>query len=174
MNIATLSRLIENLIRLGTIEEIDLSAKSCRVRSGKLLSNWLPWITLRAGTTRTWNPPSIGEQVLILSPSGEPAGGVILMGIQSALHPTPSSSADEHVTVYPDGAHIAYNHFTGALVASGLQTALIQAATQVTVDCPAVHVTGTVTIDGDAIISGISFLQHVHPDPQGSTVGVPQ
>lgn len=174
MNIAALSRLIENLIRLGTIEEIDLSAKCCRVRTGKLLSNWLPWLTLRAGSTRTWNPPSIGEQVLVLSPSGELAGGVILTGIESAAHHSSSNSPDEHITDYPDGAHLAYNHTTGALVASGIQTALIQAATQVTVDCPAVHATGTLTIDGDAIIGGISFLDHIHSDPQGGTVGVPQ
>lgn len=168
MNTAELSRLIENLIRLGTIEEIDLSACCARVKTGKLLSGWLPWSTLRAGTTRTWNPPSIGEQVLILSPSGNPAAGVILMGVLSAVHSAPSSSADEHVTSYPDGATIAYNHLTGALLASGLKTARIQAATRVDVDCPETH------FSGDAIIGGISFLNHTHPDPQGANVGVPQ
>lgn len=173
MSFAILSRMIENMIRLGKIEEIDLSGKCCRVRTGKLLTNWLPWFAVRAGTTRTWDPPSIGEQVMLFSPSGELGAGIALTGIFSTAHPAPSESGDEHITDYPDGARISYNHATGALAATGLQTASVQAATQVTVDCPAVHLTGTATIDGDAIIGGISFLGHTHPCGCGGT-GAPQ
>lgn len=174
MNFATLSRMIENLIRLGKIEEIDLSGKCCRVRTGKLLTNWLPWLTLRAGTTRTWNPPTVGEQVMVLSPSGELGAGIVLTGLFSTDNPAPSDSAAEHITDYPDGARIAYNHATHALTATGIQTALVQASTQVTIDCPSVHFTGDIAVDGDAVIDGISFLGHVHPDPQGDSTGAPQ
>ena len=173
MNFAQLSRMMENLIRLGKIEEIDLSGKCCRVRTGKLLTNWLPWISPRAGTTRTWDPPTVGEQVMVFSPSGELAAGVVLTGIFSNAHPAPSSSAAEHVTEYPDGAIIGYNHITGALTATGLQAALVQAAVQVTLDCPSVHFTGDITVDGDAVIGGIGFLGHTHPATCGTT-GTPQ
>lgn len=174
MNFATLSRMIENMIRIGKIEEIDLSGKCCRVRTGKLLTNWLPWITARAGTTRTWNPPTVGEQVLVFSPSGELAAGIVLTGLFSTVHPAPSDSAAEHITDYPDGARIAYNHATHALIATGIQTALVQASAQVVIDCPSVHFTGDIAVDGDAVIGGISFLGHGHPDPQGGDVGAPQ
>lgn len=176
MNFATLSRMIENLIRIGKIEEIDLSGKCCRVRTGKLLTNWLPWITARAGTTRTWNPPTVGEQVLVFSPSGELGGGVVLTGLFSTMHPAPSDSAAEHITDYPDGARISYNHATHALTATGIQTALVQASEQVTIDCPAVHFTGDVTVDGDVIASGISLVNHVHGGilPGGDNTGAPQ
>ena len=176
MDLATLSRMIENLIRIGKIEEIDLSGKCCRVRTGNNLTNWLPWLTPRAGTTRTWNPPTVGEQVLVLSPSGELAAGVVLTGLFSNTHPAPSSSGDEHITDYPDGARIAYNHVSGALEAVGIQTALVQASTQVTIDCPSVHFTGDITVEGDVTASGISLVNHVHGGitPGGDNTGAPQ
>lgn len=174
MDIATLSRMIENMIRIGKIEEIDLSGKCCRVRTGKLLTNLLPWITARAGTTRTWNPPTVGEQVLVFSPSGELGAGIVLTGLFSTDNQAPSDSAAEHITDYPDGARISYNHVTHALTATGIQTALVQSSAQVTIDCPSVHFTGDIAVDGDAVIGGISFLGHGHPDPQGGDVGVPQ
>jgi len=176
MSYATLSRMIENMIRLGKVEEIDLAGKCCRVRSGELLTNWLPWITQRAGTTRTWTPPTIGEQVLLLSPSGELGAGVVLTGLFSTAHPAPSVSVDEHVTEYPDGARISYNHVTGALEASGIKTALVQAATQVTIDCPTVTMTGNLNVAGDVTASGISLINHQHGGVTagGDTTGAPQ
>lgn len=176
MDFGTLSRMIGNMILLGKIEEIDLSGKCCRVRSGKNLTNWRPWISQRAGTTRTWDPPTVGEQVLLLSPSGDLSACVVITGLFSTAHPAPGSSAAEHITEYPDGARIAYNHVTGALEATGIQTALVQAATQVTIDCPAVHFTGSLTVDGDVTASGISLVNHVHGGitPGGDDTGAPQ
>ncbi|WP_331275291.1 MULTISPECIES: hypothetical protein [Pseudomonas] len=51
-DIAALSRLIENLIRPGTIAVVDhgslLDTRHARVRvqSGELLTGWLPWPTV--------------------------------------------------------------------------------------------------------------------------------
>ena len=58
MNLVELLRLIHNLIRLGTIAEVDHARARVRVQSGELLTNWLPWIEARAGTTRDWDPPT--------------------------------------------------------------------------------------------------------------------
>lgn len=140
-------RRLDNLVRLGTIAAVDHAAALCRVQSGGLLTGWLPWITRRAGNTRTWCPPTVGEQVIILSPSGEPAGGVVVTGLYSDAKPEPSNSADTHVITYPDGARIEYNHATGHLQASGVQTATLQASVLVTIDAPDTHITGTLTVD---------------------------
>jgi phage baseplate assembly protein V len=155
MNVAHLSRLIENLIRIGTVIAVDHAAARCRVASGKLESQWLPWIDRRAGNTRTWEPPTVGEQVLILSPSGDPAAGVVLIGLFCDAHAAPSASASEHVATYPDGARIAYDHASGALTATGIQTATIQAAVSVTLDTPATHITGDVQIDGTCTVADL-------------------
>jgi len=89
-DIAALSRLLENLIRLGTVAEVDHGSLPdkrpawVRVQSGDLLTSWLPWAALRAGTTRDWDPPTVGEQVLVLSPNGQTAQGVAIGSVVSA------------------------------------------------------------------------------------------
>ncbi len=63
---ANLLRRLQNLIRVGVVVEVD-TQKGCRVKTGDLVTDWLKWITLRAGQTRTLSAPSKGEQVLILA-----------------------------------------------------------------------------------------------------------
>lgn len=161
---ADLNRRLESLIRLGTIAQVDHAKARVRVQSGKLNTKWLPWLTLRAGTTREWDPPTIGEQCLLISPSGDPATGVALLGLFSDANPAPSSSPDEHLRDYPDGARIHYNHATGALEATGIKTALVQASDHVTVDCPNTTCTGDVlimgnlTVNGDTVIGGMATI----------------
>ncbi len=156
--LADLSRRLESLIRLGTIAEVDLTAPRVRVDTGGLTTHWLPWLECRAGTTRTWNPPTVGEQVVLLCPSGEPATGIVLGALNSDDIPAPDSSADTHVTLYPDGARIRYNHASGALEATGIKTALVQASQKVTVDVPETEITGNVTIDGNLLVKGTGTI----------------
>lgn len=203
MDAAELSRRLENLIRLGTISAVDHASALCRVRSGGLETGWLPWFERRAGQTRTWDPPTIGEQVMVLSPSGEPAGGLVLVGLFRAAHPAPDDSPNTHVIDYPDGARISYDHASGALVATGIQTARIEAATSVTLDTPDTFITGTLTVDGlltykdglrgsggtsngnivsgdlihggEGVLSsyGVVLHAHTHPGDSGGTTGAP-
>lgn len=42
-------RLITNLIRTGTVTEVDRKNWLCRVKVGELETNWINWLTLRAG-----------------------------------------------------------------------------------------------------------------------------
>jgi len=110
MNIVELTRLLHNLIRLGTISEVDHAAARVRVQSGELLTDWLPWIEGRAGTTRDWDPPTVGEQVVVFSPGGDPAAGVVLTGIYRQAHPAPSSDPNVIGRWLPDGSRIEYDH----------------------------------------------------------------
>lgn len=197
MDIAHLSRLLENLIRAGTVHAVDHAQKRCRVVSGGLITNWLPWFSTRSGTTRDWDPPTVGEQCLIFSPSGEVAGGFVLLGTYSNAFDAPSTSPDECVRQYPDGAVIRYNHATGALHAIGIKTALVEAADSIVIDCPQVTFTGKVNIEdlltyengmvglggehtaalitGDVIADGISLKNHLHTgvQPGGGNTGQP-
>jgi phage baseplate assembly protein V len=60
--LAELARLIENLVRLGTIAEVDVAKVRVRVKSGSITTNWLPWLALRAGTLRNGTrPPSASK-----------------------------------------------------------------------------------------------------------------
>lgn len=113
--IADLRRRIDNMIRLGTIAEVDHAKALCRVKSGAITTGWLPFFTRRAGTTNEWDPVSVGEQCTVLSPSGELAQGVVLVGLYSTANPPCSSDPAVHRTVWANGDFLEHNAATGAL-----------------------------------------------------------
>jgi phage baseplate assembly protein V len=123
-DLATLARLLENLIRFGTIAEVDHGDPAqqlpprVRVQTGTLLTAWLPWLNPRAGADREWNPPTEGEQVILLSPSGQLANGVAICGLFSDLIPANGERAALHRTTYRDGAVIEYDSAAHQLTAT--------------------------------------------------------
>lgn len=131
--IPEIQRLLRNLIRIGTVAAVNLDDGLCRVATGDNTTGWLHWLTTRAGKTRTWNAPSVGEQVIVLCLGGELDTGFVLPGIFSDDNPAPSASADALHWSFPDGAVIEYEPATGALTASGMKAATIEAADSVTV-----------------------------------------
>lgn len=134
-------RQARNAVRKGSILDVDHAAALCRVAIGEsdddgLQTNWIPWLTPAAGSTREWLPPTKGEQVLLLCPMGDPAQGVALRGLFSDALPAPDNSPNTHTRVYPDGARVQYEHtahtLTVALPASA--TVRIIAPASVTVE----------------------------------------
>lgn len=185
---ADIARRLESMIRTGTISEVQFKPLRVRVASGGLTSNWLSCITVRAGTTRDWDPPTVDEQCVIFSPSGDPALGLVLVGLNSDSIPPPSESPDECLRVYPDGARILYNHKTGVLEVSGVKNAMLQAAEKCVIDCPKVETTGDLLVKGkltvekgadltgavthkggDMSSNGIIVHTHKHPGTGGPT-----
>lgn len=170
MNSNELSRLILNLARKGAILEVDHQAALCRVASGELQTNWIPWMTIAAGTTRDWRPPTIGEQVVLLCPGGDPAEAVAVCGIYSTKAPAPSNSPDTHTRIYPDGAAVEYNHkahrLTVVLPAGGeilvespstvtIRTASVRLeADLVVIDAPSTQMTGNLAVAGSLAVTG--------------------
>ena len=114
-NLQDALRLLRNLIRTGVIVEVDLDDGRCRVQTGGITTDWLQWLTARAGRSRTWWAPSVGEQVLLLAVGGELDTAFVLPGIFSDDHPAPSASADAFRITFPDEAVIEYEPETGAL-----------------------------------------------------------
>lgn len=117
-----ISRLLRNLIRTGVVVETDLAAGRCRVKTGGITTDWLQWLTQRAGRSRSWWAPSVGEQVMLLAVGGELSTAFILPGIFSDAHPAPAASADGWHVAFPDGATLSYEPDTGALQVAGIKT----------------------------------------------------
>lgn len=109
MNIADLARLLENIVRFGTIEAVQMQPPRVQVKSGNITTAWRPWLNLRAGADREWDPPTAGEQVVLLSPSGNLAQGVVLTGLFSDLIPANGDRDGLHRRTYRDGAVIEYD-----------------------------------------------------------------
>jgi len=108
-----MNRRIANLIRVGTVVELDESAArvrvSCGAGDGRITTAWLPWITARAGPDRSWWALEPGEQVLVFSPSGEMAQGVVLGSIYRDAHPAPASSKDIQRVDFDGGSYIEHD-----------------------------------------------------------------
>lgn len=151
-----LARLLQNLIRSGNIFAVDYAdPPRVRVKTGDNETDWRPWIETRAGRSRTWDPPTIGEQVILFSPGGDLSKAFILPSINSDEYPSPSRSPDETVRTYPDGARVSYNHKTGAFVVTGIKTMLVDASENITLKAPSIDLdaeqttsTGKHTIKG--------------------------
>ncbi|APG21095.1 baseplate assembly protein [Kosakonia radicincitans] len=153
-NLNELARAIRNMVRTGFVVETDLAAGRCRVQTGGNITDWLQWLTQRAGRSRTWWAPSLGEQVLILSVGGELDTAFVLPGIFSDDHPAPSASADALHIAFPDGAVIEYEPATSALTVSGIKTADVTASESLTATVPVVMVKASsrITLDTPEVV----------------------
>ncbi|ORJ50999.1 baseplate assembly protein [Kluyvera intermedia] len=153
-SIQELARALRNMIRTGVIVETDPDTGRCRVQTGGIVTDWLQWLTHRAGRSRTWWAPSVGEQVLILAVGGELDTAFVLPGIFSDDHPAPSASADAWHVVFPDGAVIEYEPQTSALTVSGIKTADVTASESITATVPVVLVKAAerITLDTPEVV----------------------
>lgn len=152
--IQELARALRNMIRTGVIVETDLNAGRCRVQTGGIYTDWLQWLTHRAGRSRTWWAPSVGEQVLILAIGGELDTAFVLPAIFSDDHAAPSASTDAWHVSFPDGAVMEYEPETGALTVSGIKTADVTASESITATVPVVMVKAStrVTLDSPEVV----------------------
>lgn len=176
-----LQRLIDNLIRIGTVHAVR--SGECRVKTGDLITNWRPYAAARAGKNRTRNRLSIGEQVLMLSVSGDLRNAYIVGPINCAAFPEPLADDDNpdlDRTEYSDGAVIEYNPQTGELNATGILAAKIKASVSVTFDAPKVICTNLLqakrVISETAKVGGVEVGTHGHTNVQrgSDTSGGPQ
>lgn len=107
--VADLHRRLGNVVRAGKVASVDLASATCRVTIGELLTAPLPFISSKAGDDRTWHPPEVGEQVIVLAPGGELSCGFVLGGVYTTAHPAPSASAEVSKMIYKDGTVATYD-----------------------------------------------------------------
>ncbi|USZ80540.1 baseplate assembly protein [Serratia phage MQ-4] len=156
-DLSEINRILANMIRIGRVIELDEANARVKLAVGGLTTDWLPWGADRAGKTRKWSPPQIGEQIMMFSPYGDSAQGVAGMSIFQDDFAAPAQSKDQETTVYPDGSTVDYNSATNTLtvtvtgsakVVVNCKEATINAATSVTLDTPDTFCKGKLTVDG--------------------------
>lgn len=141
MDLAEVIRLLENIVRTGTVTQIDEKKWRVRVQSGELDSTWLRWNAQRAGAFKIWVPPSVGEQVWFLCMGGNTTAAIIGGSLYSNDNPAPGTSTKEMIVTAPDGAKFRYDAEEGALQASGIKSATIEASVKVLLATPLVECT---------------------------------
>ena len=188
-SLAELARLIENLVRLGTVADVQVEPPRVRVKSGNVTSSWVPWLALRAGSSKEWDPPTIGEQAVLLSPSGLLTQGVALVGLFSDANPANGDREGLHRRTYADGAVVEYDfvsHVLRATLPAGGVTHLVSTG-GIHIEGSITHkgdytqegnqqITGMVTVSDDVVAAGISLVSHTHGGVQfgNSQTGSPQ
>ncbi|MGL9688735.1 MAG: phage baseplate assembly protein V [Wolbachia sp.] len=106
--ISELNRKLANIIRVGLVKEIDYEKARVRVRVEEFLTDYLPWITHRAGEDKSWSPPSIDEQVMVLSPFGELSLRVVLPAIYQQKYPSLECRKTAHTFKFQGGTKLSY------------------------------------------------------------------
>lgn len=145
---------LASMIRMGTVLSVDLAEARCIVRFGDpddpdpAQTGPIRWLTPRAGLTRVWSPPSVGEQVLLLCPDGQIGAAVAITGIvQDAFPPLGSTTAE--MIEFADGARITYDPELSELVA------VLPAGGRVDITADGgITLRGPVMIIGDTTIEG--------------------
>jgi phage baseplate assembly protein gpV len=98
---------VANFVRPGTVEEVA-PGQSVRVRMSEadgdqppLIGAAIPYAQI-AGAAKVHSPPSVGQQMMVISPSGDPRQAIAIPYWWSDANATPSSNGDEEV--YTRGA----------------------------------------------------------------------
>ncbi|MEX5504159.1 phage baseplate assembly protein V [Pseudomonas putida] len=107
---AQLDRMVAGLVIPCYVVAVDLVAAMVRVTDGgDWTSAWVRWHAIAAGKARHWRAPSLGEQGVLVSPSGEPAQGTFVPGLYGNAGPPPDNRDHVEVWRFDDGGSLIYD-----------------------------------------------------------------
>lgn len=138
---------------------VDLAAAMVRVSDGSgWTSAWVRWHSVAAGKARHWRAPSLGEQGVLISPSGEPAQGTFVPGLYGAAGAPPDNRDHVEVWRFDDGGSLVYDwqakSYTITLP-SGTATVKVGGTEVVVTDNAITAKSGTITLTGEVAINGL-------------------
>lgn len=153
---ADINRRLENLIRFGTIKTVNPSKPIplVTVDLDDIVTPEIRFFNARSGDDSNWDPPSLDEEVMVISPCGEIGPtSVVFYGLYNNEHPAPSDDLNQKIRVFADGCVIAYDisaHQLSAILPSGGK-AIVTANGGITVN-------GDTTINGNLQINGSTAM----------------
>ncbi len=187
-------RRLQSFINRGIVTDVDHANARCRVQIDGLETDWLKFSAARIGKVKIWNPPCVGEQVLVISETGELSTGLVTTSFDYDDQPMPSANADTFELHCDDGATFIYNHATHNLEVTLLDdstTTLISNRVQISardvsfdcnnfdvncesysIGCQSYTLNGqTINQNGKLIINDQPYLEHGHKNVEnGSSV----
>ena len=167
-------RMMANIVRTGRIDSVNVQTARCRVRTGELLTDWLPWITLAAGgadKARHWRAPSINEECVLLAPGGDLAQALVLPGLFCADMPQNAAAEDVARHDFSSTDYWEHNRTAGTLTFNIVSSISLKVGDSTltinpgettletpryTVDTPQTTFTGNVSIGGGLGVDGMA------------------
>lgn len=146
------ARRLSNMARYGTVAQVDYSGETAgfpairvQVQDNEILTDWVPWFSPRAGKDRVWDPPEVGEVVMLLAPSGDLTNGVAIPGLFSNGNAN-GNRAGLHRRTYDDGTVVEYDRQSHKLFMDVKGDVLIKATGKIEIEA-----TGNLKLVGGTI-----------------------
>jgi len=157
-------RMLSSLIIPCRVVAVDLAAAMVRVSDGgDWTSAWVRWHSQAAGKARHWRAPSLGEQGVLVSPSGEPAQGTFVPGLYGNAGAQPDNRDHVEVWRFDDGGALVYDWQaksytitvpTGTVTIEVGGTRVVVADDAITAQASTITLTGNVLINGALQVTG--------------------
>ena len=172
-------RRLHNIATIGTVFDVNPDDQTMRLDVGDNQTDWLPIPALAAGQVRVWRCPSVGEQFLLVSPSGELANAIPVLSLYSNQHPSPSNDPNEIRVRFNDSDFLSVNTQDSQLILKINDVIFNVNNTTLTGNLAVngnVQVDGNIHSDGDTVAGSISLKSHTHGNVQSgrSNTGAPQ
>lgn len=138
----------ENIAKIGTIVEIHSENKAlAKIKVSSRVSDFLPIIMFANSFKRKWEPIRVGEQVMVISPFGDPNYGLVIRGIFNSDCKEPQGASDTcEVVEYEDGTRFSYDTSSKTLTLDCVGDVVIKAGGSIQVLAG-----GAIDIDGATI-----------------------
>lgn len=98
--IPEIERRMRNTIRYGRVEDVDPAKGLVKITDDgggdgqSLTTDWIPWAETGGGI-KTWRPPTKGQRMMMISPSGNLHDAIALSAAFSNENAQPSDKGDE-------------------------------------------------------------------------------
>ena len=162
---ADYQRKLHNIATIGTVFAVNPSDQTMRLAVGDNETDWLPMPALAAGQVSVWRCPSVGEQFLLVSPSGELANAVPVVSLYSNQMPSPSTDPNEIFVRYNDRDMLKIDT-RGSKLHLTINNTTLDSTVLITGD---LQVNGNIHADGDIVAGSISLQNHRHGGVKGGS-----
>ena len=173
-------RMLAGIAMETYVVALDLTASPpmCRVSDGEWTSAWVRWHSIAAGKARHWRAPSMGEQGVLISPSGDPAQGTFVPGLYGNAGAPPDNRDHVEVWRFDDGGSLVYDWKakkytitlpTGTVTIKVGASVMTVTDNAVAVESAAITLKGAVKIDGPLLVTGTVVGQSTIMDAGGNS-----
>ncbi len=130
--LAELERRLANIVKIGVIQETNHADKKLRVAMGETQTAWLPWPAEIGNNFIRWRPLRVGQQVVLVAPSGELNQAVIVGQLYGGGVEAPADDETLDLIQFDDGTKLQYDSSAHCLTAEvgGCSFKIDQAAIQ--------------------------------------------
>ena len=151
---------IANLISYATVEQVDTERELVRVRRGEVLTDWLSWLSVFSGQMIDWCSPSVGEQGILLAPSGVLENATFLRGLPTGQYKRPNTGETGYKVRFKNGDTVTHNGADMEVVVSGTFTVkaggdiVLQSPSTINNNAPTTKMSANTVIGGGLAVNG--------------------